>query len=70
MLEVKEPQSTNDNICSYIADTAFPTIIKGEILDFLNLERRVRATEIIHLVWENEDRVSFKTLIFTENASS
>ena len=70
MLEVYEPESKKDCICSYSADTVFPTISEGEILDFTYLERRVRATEIIHLVWENENRVSFKTMIFTENTSS
>jgi hypothetical protein len=70
MLEVYEPESKKDCICSYTAETAFPSIAEGEILDFLYLEKRVRATEIIHLVWQNEDRVSFKTLIYTENSPS
>ncbi len=70
MLEVYEPESKSDCICSYTAGTAFPAMSKGEILDFTYLGQRVRATEIIHLVWQNDDRVSFKTLIFTENVSS
>jgi len=69
MLEVYEPGSINDVISSYSAETPFPTISKGDILDFIKMDgTRVRATEIIHLVWENDNRLSFKTMIYTENA--
>jgi len=70
MLEVYEPESESDCICSYSADTAFPKISEGEILDFPYLNQSVQANKIRHLVWQNDNRVSFKTLIFTKNASS
>lgn len=70
MLEVYVPNSKKDIICSYTAETVFPKICTGEILDFTYLEQKVRAKEIIHLIWENENRVSFKTMIFTESIYS
>jgi hypothetical protein len=70
MLEVYVPNSKSDPICSYSAETPFPAISVGEILNFTYMDYKdIRATEIVHLIWQNEERVSFKTMIFTENAS-
>ena len=70
MLEVYEPGSDDTVICSYSSDTVFPTISVGEVLNFVYFEEKVLAKEIVHLIWENENRVSFKTMIFTESISS
>ena len=68
MLEIYEPGSERDVICSYSSDQAFPTISKGNNLIFPNLALKdeLRVTKVSHIVWENENRASFKTMIFTE----
>lgn len=70
MMEVYEPGSIEDCICSFSSETVFPTISTGETLNLTYLGQEVRAKEISHIIWENGNCVSFKTMIFTESISS
>lgn len=67
MLEIYEPGSESDLICGYSSETSFPKISKGELVFFPEFGQKVRVTEIIHLVFDNEKQANFKTMIYTEN---
>jgi len=68
MLEIYEPgsESASNCIVSFTANTAFPKLSIGEYLNLVYLDMELKLSKIEHLIWENEGRVSLKTLIYTE----
>ncbi len=68
MLEVYRPNSESETACSFIADTPFPSISKGESVKFFSdLDgQEWLVKKVVHLLWEVENKITFKTLVFTE----
>ncbi len=68
MLEVYKPNSESETLCSFIAVTPFPAISKGESIKFFtdldDVEWLVK--KVVHLLWEVDNKVTFKTLVYTE----
>lgn len=70
MLEIYEPgsESASDCLVSFMSDDVFPKFSVGDYLNLLDIQEVLIVNKIEHLIWENEDRVSFKTLIYTKRA--
>jgi len=68
MLEIYEPgsESSSDCLVAFTANTAFPKLSVGEYINLFDLQEELKVSKVEHLIWENEGRVSFKTLIYTE----
>ena len=68
MLEVYRPNSESETACSFIAETPFPSISKGESVRFFSdLDgQEWLVKKVVHLLWEVENKITFKTLVFTE----
>jgi hypothetical protein len=68
MLEVYKPNSESETICSFIAATPFPAIAKGESIKFFSDldDTEWLVKKVVHLLWEVDNKVTFKTLVFTE----
>jgi len=65
MLEIYEPGSDDDCLCGFSSTTPFPKISEGEHLNMYDFSIKLRVSKIIHLVWQNDNLVSFKTMIYT-----
>lgn len=68
MLEVYRPNSESETACSFIAETPFPVMSKGEGIKFFPelAEQEWLVRKVVHLLWEVENRITFKTLVYTE----
>jgi hypothetical protein len=69
LIEVYEPGSETDVLMSFSAGQPFQAVSVGDWLvpfPLGDVGDKVKAVRVQHLIWESDDQVSHKLMVFTE----